>query len=174
MSSGLPERVDPLRSADAQRRFKGSAELQRFERLAGDLAETSGEVVFDLAFGRLATGFAALTGRLTAVVHLRCQRCLEIFPLPLDLAVALGFVETESLAERVPPGYEPCLVEDGTVSVPDIIENELLLALPQVPMHPPEQCRVQLDWGEDDELEEPGAEERPSPFAVLKQLKIDD
>ena len=178
MFSGLPDRVDPLRLADAGRVLAGSVALGRFPRLGEDLVEASGEVTFELAFGRHPLGFAVVTGRLSTVVGLRCQRCLEGFALPLESGVALGFVESEALAERLPPEYDPCVVVDGTVSVPDIIEDELLLALPQVPLHPAGACAVRLesapDAGSDKGATEQDSTDRENPFAVLKHIKTED
>ena len=50
-----------------------------------------------------------------------------------------------------------------------ILEDELILSLPQVAMHPMDACprgNMEMTWGEI----EP-ADERPNPFAVLEALK---
>ena len=55
---------------------------------------------------------------------------------------------------------------DGEVSIADVIEDELILALPVVPLKP----GVPLDWkdpSDDMSVDEPAA----SPFTVLESLK---
>jgi uncharacterized protein len=58
------------------------------------------------------------------------------------------------------------LVPEGELSIADVIEDELILALPVVPLKPGEP----LEWNDpltDDEVDE----KLPNPFAVLGALK---
>ena len=51
-------------------------------------------------------------------------------------------IEDESEEAALPPGYEPLLIADGQVNLADVIEDELILALPVVPLKPGEP----LEW----------------------------
>ena len=65
---------------------------------------------------------------------------------------------------------EDVLVLSRSFDLREWVEDELLLALPIVPLHDPE-CPAPLPLPAD-ELPEAVAEEgRPSPFAVLQSLK---
>ena len=71
-----------------------------------------------------------MTGR-----GLRCQRSLQPFVLPARVEQTLGLIREEAEEAGLPPGYEPLLVpEDGRIVPIDLVEDELILALPVVPV----------------------------------------
>ena len=97
---------------------------------------------------------------------LRCQRCLGTLQFEVKADVSIGFVEGLDEAEQLPEDLDPQMVKEGRVALRDLIEDELLLALPQVAMHPIGECMVPTG--------EPGDKpvaKKQSPFAVLAQLK---
>ena len=59
--------------------------------------------------------------------------------------VRLGIISDQSLAETLPDMYEPLVTGPEPVFLRDVIEDELILALPLVPKHPNEQCKESLD-----------------------------
>lgn len=139
-------------------------------RLCGMLASNSGEVEFELEFGRDELGTAYLDVRAKAPLTVICQRSLEPFVLPVEVDNRLGLIRSEREESGLSPGCEPLLVEDdGMLATADVIEDELLLALPLVPVNP--------DSKLPDEVTSPEADESPSqgrtdnPFAVLRELK---
>ena len=52
----------------------------------------------------------------------------------------------------------------------DVIEDELILALPLVPVRPGTQEIEQREWVQEDERE---VDAKPNPFAVLKKATFD-
>lgn len=102
-----------------------------------------------------------------------CQRCMQ--PVTLDLAFdhAYRFVPTEEEAEALDmESEEDVLAYDSAFNLLELIEDELLLAVPAIPRH--EDCggSVQYQWLDADiEQEQQSARQRPNPFAVLEQLK---
>ena len=61
------------------------------------------------------------------------------------------------------------LDEEGRLYLWDVIEDELLLNLPDFPMHPQDECQaLKIEPQEDIAAEEP---QRSNPFDVLAQLK---
>jgi uncharacterized protein len=175
LNQRLPERIDPLRLAETGRTFRGLMELSRFKRLAPSLVSTEGTVEVELEFGIDEAGVRYLSGRLSTEVELICQRCLEPMRFRLTAEPLLGIVADAALAERLPPHYEALIAgERGPLLLQDIIEDELILALPIVPRHPVEAC-PQADAVRDDEGAEPDSEteEKDNPFAVLAALKRD-
>jgi uncharacterized protein len=105
-----------------------------FAHLADRLADPEGQVAAALRFHRI-DGFAAVQGRVTAGLHLQCQRCLSTFEWPLDTTLKLCFVADDGAAARVPGEYEPALAPGGRAELASLVEDELLLALPLVPVH---------------------------------------
>jgi uncharacterized protein len=91
-------------------------------------------------------------------------------PLSVQSNLALAFVEGIEEAGSLPETLDPVLVENGRINLKDLIEDELLLALPQVAMHPIGECVSQVP-------EQPPAGDesvRENPFAVLAELKRND
>jgi len=168
MSDRLPEFIEPLRLAELGRVLRGHLSLSRFRRLAQILSAADGEAEVMLEFGTDERGRPQVTGTVKAELELICQRCLESMRLPVVAEVRLGLVSSEAEEDQLAPGFEAVPVGEGPVSVADIVEDELILGLPLVPMHPQTQCgaveEYALDVGE-------GAQAPESPFAVLASLK---
>lgn len=171
MSVTLPESVDAWRMVSARRSFAGTLPISAMPRLCEALAGTEGTAEYALDFGRDEFGTAYLDVRVKAPLTLLCQRTLEPFVLPMMVETRLGLIKAEREESALPPGSEPLLVsEDGRLNPSEVIEDELLLVLPLVPVNP--------DSTLPDEVVGPGPEESSdgegrsdNPFAVLRELK---
>jgi len=120
--------------------------------------------------GRSAPRQLWLQLRWSALVPLRCQRCLEPYLEPLQDERWFRFVadEASALAED-DASAEDLLVWQPRFDLLELIEDELLLALPLVPMHAA--CPSALP-GYADATAAPAEEPpRPNPFKVLAQRK---
>jgi uncharacterized protein len=178
MSQRIPDRLDPWRFADLGKVVSGAIRLDSLPRLSRCLLNAEGEVSFDLRFGRDSERRATLTGSIKADLVLECQRCLEAVTLPVKVDVSLAFVEGIEQAGQLPEALDPCLVEEGRVLFRDLIEDELLLMLPQVAMHETGACQVHLTdrhKAARDEAASVESDKRSgeNPFAVLAELKDD-
>jgi len=171
MSVTLPESVDAWRMVSARRSFEGTLAIASLRRLCGALASTDGEVSFELDFGRDSFGTSYVDVRASAPLTLICQRTLEPFVLPVMLQTRLGLIAQEREEAGLPPDCEPLLVaEDGRLRPADVIEDELLLALPLVPVNP--DGRLPDEVTGHDLVEDPAGEgHSENPFAVLRELK---
>lgn len=105
-----------------------------------------------------------------AQVALTCQRCLKPVQEVLNIDRWVRFVDTEAEAAALDADSD-----DDVLALPrhldarELIEDELLLALPLVPRH--EACPEPLAHAADDEPADEAEEERPNPFAKLAALK---
>lgn len=163
----VPETLDAWRQVTARRGFEGRVRLASLERLADLLAEPEGEAAFSLDFDRDALGVPYVGLVVTAELPLLCQRTLERFLLPVRVEQRMGLMRSEAEEAALPPGYEPLLLdESGELRTLDLVEDELILAVPVVPVMPGTEA-VEREWG-DGEAVEP---ERPNPFAALAALK---
>ncbi len=171
MSQRIPDRLDPWRYADLGKTVSGVFRLDVLPRLSRCLRETDGEVRFDLRFERDGERRAVLSGSITADLVLECQRCLEAVSFQVEAHVSLAFVEGIEQAGLLPEALDPCLVEEGRVVFRDLIEDELLLLLPQVAMHEPGACPTALAAKGGDEPVETDNRSGRNPFAVLADLK---
>ncbi|QYZ67534.1 MAG: hypothetical protein OI74_09450 [Gammaproteobacteria bacterium (ex Lamellibrachia satsuma)] len=174
MSQHLPDQFDPWRFADLGNQISGRFPLADLPRLRACLMDAEGEVAFDLVFQRDERRRACVQGDLRASLKLECQRCLGPMVLPVDAEISLAFVEGQDEAEALPEQLDPHLVEDGRVKLRDLVEDDLLLALPQVARHSEGDCTMQsADEPSLDPESESGKAERENPFAMLAELKRD-
>lgn len=163
MIERLPLVIDPIRLAEAGSRFQGQLELAQLQRLAPTLQQAQGKVEVEVEFGRDDLHIAYLSGRLQTQLGLVCQRCLQPMAWPVNASFSLGLVTTDQAAEQLPENYEPLMVNNA-MTLADIIEDELILAVPLVPMHARAECQAQDLGGEQQGKE-------THPFAALAQLK---
>ena len=167
MSTPLPDRVDPWRLAEGGKVLQGVVALADLPRLAPVLV-AAGEAAYTLAFGH-EDGRAVVTGQVRTQLVLQCQRCLAPVTLDVDSAFALAFVNGLEEATALPERYEPAVVEDGWLRPLELVEDELLLAVPTVPLHERGTCQApqgEAACGADVAYEE-------GPFAVLAPLRRD-
>jgi uncharacterized protein len=167
----LPVHIDPIRMADTRRLLQGEVALAEMPRLVDALQDGDGNVSVSLEFGIDEEGIRVMRGRVQAEVTLVCQRCLEAMRHQVDNQFALGLVRSETEAEELPSHYEPLLLDGKPLFLRDVIEDEMLLALPIVPRHPPQECGAKMESGKA-ETEQDGGQ-RDNPFASLAELKTD-
>ena len=167
MIDHLPDRLDLMATADAGRVLQGRISLARLKRVLPALMSTAGELQVDLELGKDTDGTHYLAGSLQGDVTLKCQRCLGSMILPLDVKLRLGLIRDKDTMNDLPGWYEPLIVSAEPADIADILSDEVLLALPIVPLH-----------GESDKCQElvkdyqpPAGDERENPFAVLAELK---
>jgi uncharacterized protein len=127
-----PLDVDRLSEAEADIEFAVS--LAELPRLRSQLAGIEGEVRGRVHFGR-AAGIAVAELTMSGAARLVCQRCLETMQVPVATSVRVGLIAAESDMSRVPEDLEPVLALEGRISVGELVEEELLLTLPIVPLH---------------------------------------
>ena len=102
-----------------------------------------------------------------AHLSLVCQRCLQPVGAALDFDRSFRFVADEKQAAAIDADIEEdVLVLSKNFDLVELIEDELLLALPLVPRH--ESCPQPLTGPADP----PPFDERVNPFDVLSELKI--
>lgn len=166
MSSDLPASVDVARMVQSRRSFAGRLPLTRFKRLAGSLAGSDGDVAYQIDFDRDSFGTSLLHLKASVQLPLLCQRTLEVFHEPVALDQQLGLIRDESEEAALLPDYEALLVgADGRLDLVDVIEDELILALPLVPTRPG--APLQHIEMADDEMQPT----QDNPFAALASLK---
>ncbi|MDO1527395.1 YceD family protein [Fulvimonas sp. R45] len=154
----------------ARRSFAGAMPVSAMPRLCEVLASDAGEAGYELDFGRDGFDTAYLDVRVQAPLTLTCQRTLEPFVLPVRVETRLGLIRHEREEAALPAGCEPLLVAgDGKLGLADVIEDELLLALPLVPVNPDSRLPDEATGSAADET--PAAEREDNPFAVLRELK---
>lgn len=167
-----PRRLDIAAASAEGASLRGHWPLSALERLVeGPAPGSAAESVDWVADFELRPMPA---GRPQAWLHLRvstrigreCQRCLQPVTLPLEVDRWLRFVDDEATAAALDAdSEEDVLVSSRQFDLQALVEDELLLALPVVPMH--ETCPQALSGPTADAPAEP----QVHPFAALAALK---
>jgi uncharacterized protein len=172
MSNGpIPPHVDPRKLADRGTALEGAVPLAGLSRLCDPLADNQGMVSAKFIFERDERNAVVIRSELEVEVKMVCQRCLELVALPIQSACDYAVVKEGANTQSVPKGYDVLEMGEEPLDLLALVEDELLLALPIVPAHDPEDCQQPAG------LEEPEPSEdevtRSNPFSVLAQLKRD-
>jgi uncharacterized protein len=134
MSPGPADQVNAkelsARAAVLERQFD-LGQLQRVAQ-AGGLSGTRMDA--RLQFGSF-EGRTTVEVRVTGRAVLACQRCLRPCDCGVDETALVAIVHDE--LDDVPEGYEPFVGLPEQLSLAALIEEQVLLALPLVPMHEP-------------------------------------
>ncbi|MFC1605744.1 DUF177 domain-containing protein [Pseudomonadota bacterium] len=179
MSREFPDLLNPWKAADGRRTFEGTMPLRRMRRLHELLAPQDGSGVawqdpwFRADFGHDSQGNVTVELWVEAELPLICQRSLRPYLEPVKRHSLLAVVESVEEQELLPEDYEPVLVEQGHMALLEVVEDELLLAVPQVPRNP---GVAEVDLSTDGAAPaEPTTEPTRRPFeglaGLLKQRK---
>jgi uncharacterized protein len=168
MAPGLPDRVDCAHLADKAVVLERVYPLGEMPRLRDLLADARGSVRANFAFAKLGAGRAGATVAIEAMPQLICQRCLQGFAF-----AAAGSSEIEfwsgSGGDVANSQREVYTMDGGSVSLRELAEEELLLALPVVAMHTPQSCGSGPAFEAGDEIQDTSGD-RSRPFTALQNL----
>jgi uncharacterized protein len=169
MSPPWSKPLDVDRLADAEADVDFAVPLAELPRLRAQLANVAGEVHGHVHFRRVANVPVAEL-MLQGTARLVCQRCLGALEVGVEAAAEVGLVATEADVSRVPEELEPVLAPEGRISVGELVEEELLLTLPIVPLHAEsDACKAAPAAGPIVEKGREGGETQ-KPFAQLAEL----
>lgn len=126
--------------------LEGRLPLSLFERLVAGASEATREQVARGAYevdarlgfsqaGAAASAWTQVDIRARLAVPLRCERCLEVFDQPLLIDATVAVVADEASAAVVPEAME-YVISSARMQPLELLEEELIMALPLVPAHP--------------------------------------
>ncbi len=153
--------------------FEGEIALSELKRL-GELLQLDDagvggrSIAVTFEFSRSGFDVPMLTGQLQTSLELECQRCLK----PLEFTMELDFrLLIDASDEILSNSSEDTLYsDDGYIDIAEVVEDELILAIPLVAMHEDTACNE--NWRDSELPAETPMKE--NPFAVLQQLKTTD
>jgi uncharacterized protein len=171
MLARLPELIDPIQLADRNASLEGELAVNSLDRLAEMLSKDAGSVTVKLFFGRLGK-LATIEGHIAAVLMLKCQRCLEPVEWSIDSEIKLGIVTSLAQADKLLDGYEPfLLIDEDKIPLKNIVEDELLLSLPDIPKHINDCIESNLSQNKLDPVPKTAQATNKNPFSILADLK---
>jgi uncharacterized protein len=121
--------------ADRGVTLEGELPIGKLTRLESLLHSDAGSVRATLRFRQRHDGWLASELEYRGAVELVCQRCLEPYRHELGGTVNVVLADSASLPAAVPEGFEPFELEDGRLRPAELVEEELIVALPLVPKH---------------------------------------
>lgn len=178
----LPGRIDVRAFATAGASIHGEMPVSQMDRLSASLhTESMDRPPSPVTWSAEGEARKPRVGAPEPWIHLQarmvapltCQRCLQQVDEPLKLDRWFRFVESEEIAAELDEqSDDDVLVESRVFDLLALIEDELLLALPMVPMHPqcPSTSLGRQATTAHDEIDT--APPKRQPFAALATLKI--
>ena len=170
MERPLEDPLDVGQLAAQRSRLEREFPIAGFDRLRDSLARPEGAAKIHFRF-HAAGVYPALEGAVRARAWLVCQRCLSEFQAELESPVRVAFVGRDAEAGRVPDDYDAVTAPGGRIELAEFVEDELLLALPLVPMHAtPAECVHRLAAADAEGDAPAAAGPMRRPFAELREL----
>ncbi len=168
-----PKRLPVMAFSQAAGHYEGAQPLSAFPRLMQETEglgstnavdfELQGELIADAAGHREPWIHLSARVKLPQV----CQRCLSPVEIPIELARDFRFVASEALAEvEDEESEEDVLVISRAFDALNLVEDELLMAMPAVPMH--DVCPLPLKLEAIDPGFDATPDTKPNPFALLR------
>ena len=133
MPAGLLDRVRFQELAERGAQLTGTVPLTACPRLAALVAPEPAEISVSLVVSEHSTGVPVVRGEIDAELAMACQRCLESVPVRLHASMKLAIVSDGT--QPVPDDLEPFISRDGVGRLADLVEEEILLSLPEYPVH---------------------------------------
>jgi uncharacterized protein len=163
----LPESIDLNRAARQCQSLHGRLPLARMHRLAGSLCGDAGDAEISWDFSLDEEHRIRIDGFIRAEMQLMCQRCLQAMAWKVDAPVRIALLKPGQSDANLPEDVDAQdLPVENPVALLDMVEDELILALPIVAKHPA--CPSNPCVEDAPPVVE---EKRPNPFAALAVFK---
>lgn len=168
MQGRLQQTYRVSRELEQHASFSGRIPLSQMPRLCSLVMHDDSEIEVSFEFASDAFQHSAIRGHYHVGLTAECQRCLEpmVQTIDQDFELLIDATDEDIQAFQVDSVY----TSEGYLDVFEVIEDELILALPLIMMHEDTACNEYLQSGASDAP----IVEKNNPFAVLEALKRDD
>jgi uncharacterized protein len=154
-----PLLINNLEFAQKNLEISGDLNVASFERLSETLSissENLANIRYTLVGAAKKMHLPSLRLSIDAKLPVLCQRCLEAMQINLNLS--FDYLISEHLPEEIDENDETDWLEPSQhMNLGELVEDELLIAMPIAPVHEENCIKASLQSGE-----------KPSPFAVLR------
>ncbi len=129
--------IDGAEFAAAGAAQQGVLPLSGFPRLRDMLVSDAGEVAYAVKGVRDERGRPSLRVRVHGTLQLRCQRCLEALPYAVNADELLVLAASQAEIDAAPVDVQAPdrVVAAAEMPLRDLVEDELILAVPYAPRH---------------------------------------
>jgi len=160
--------IQPRKLANKNGELRYNWKVENFKRLDGLLFSNNGDINIHLRGKYDDRQRCLIDAHITANVQLECQTSFEAIDYQIDKAITYCTVISEDQIDDLEDEYEALLLDEGHVDIQQVIEDELILALPIIANKASDEVRVEMSYGE----LPPEDENKKNPFTVLKGLDI--
>lgn len=169
MDQQLPDRIrlQPLTGKKAF--LQGILDSRRLQRIPGirEVVAVSG-IRLELSIETRESGLFLLNGRIGARLELVCQRCMQGYLWSVDDPIRLNAGARPGQVE----GYETIDLDGDMLDIEQLVEDELIIRIPQQPVHARiEDCDPEMLQRAKEYEGEMSEKRGENPFAVLKREK---
>ncbi len=162
--------ICPIELSQRRQPLEYQVPIAQLSLLVDKLENTKGQLLLTVS-AQNKYGNISLSGHASGALTLQCQNCLLPYAWPVTLDFKYWITQSET--SSVPDDHEHMVYEGDTpLCLHEIVQQEVLLALPIIPQHSADQtCRTHevvaaYTRKEADE----STNQRQYPFAELKQL----
>jgi uncharacterized protein len=150
--------IDGRRFAAERGALTGTLAISDLPRLA-EMGCTAAALAYAVRGGADPEGQGTLEVEASGALELTCQRCLGAVEVPLATASVLELADSQAEIDAADDEQDRVLASKA-MDVAALVEDEVILALPMVPMHA--RCEATVA---------PAGPGEASPFAALAGLK---
>ena len=178
-TSFRPDHLDVRAFAQSAAHLPGKLSLSKLERLAQDLYGSEADLASKFVLWEATGESVAVSGgaaqawlhlEIQAAVPMQCQRCLQGMLHSMHGQRSFRFVRDEAEANaQDDEAEEDLLVASKQFNLLELIEDELIMALPFAPTH--EICPQTVKLQASSEAFDAALQEKPKAFAALGELK---
>lgn len=144
--------------------MRGEVKLAELGRLPNGVLNQDAMLAYRLSFYRDASGACVVEAEIDANLIMDCQRCLQPVTVAVHQRTLLAITKITEEIQSLDARYEPFALAGDELCIMQLLEDELLLAVPFSPLHPEAECAGKQA------LDKINTEARPGPFAALAGL----
>lgn len=169
----LLQPVDPLRLASESSTFDEYFPVLELPRFSAAIINPKGELHYSFSFSMAEEGYCYIRMQAKADVELVCQRCLNKYSQKISVDYVVKVTKSLSNISHLQEKEDFVVLDEGKIYLKDLLEDELLLALPIVGKHSEEDKNCVLSSEDVKFFSENNFEEKKNnPFDVLKSLDL--
>lgn len=170
MQKRLPLKIEPAKVAQKRLDYMGMYPKSLMRCLPDSVASIDSDINASFSFTTDTQRLSVIDLIADVKLSLVCQRCGTSFDYFVHIERKLSPVKNDEQAKSLPERYDPIeLDEFGEIDLVALVEDEIILSLPVVPVHEISDCAVsEADWVFGKLPEEA---QKPNLFAKLEKLK---
>ncbi|MFI3256305.1 MAG: YceD family protein [Psittacicella sp.] len=158
-------KINLKKEVNRQALYNGFISSSNFPRLIDTVLKINSDLSTSIEFSKDEVDNYIINLKIDADVTLMCQRCCEDYVY--HIRIEQLYMGKRNNYNFIDPNYEEITPdENGDIDILSLIEDELLLALPIIPMHLQNDCSIKDDTQSFGQIEE-----KENPFAILNKLK---